>query len=635
MRKLFSMITFIALLLSMFITNVKANTQDAYNIITNPGEDMSTMMHVSYHSDIEGTYVELTKYEDETYQSSKIYYPESVKWSRVEGEEEETGWISNGFYERYVCRVVLDDLEPNTKYRYRVGKNNFSEDYFFTTASDEAFSFVHITDPQYYSKATSEIFNDLLTKVLEVEPNISFGLFTGDVVDRGGDAQQWSWFFEKSNINKLPYAVTPGNHEYYDRSTSPKMTSNDYFIHHYFNPQNGPETDKYSLVGSSYYFKYNNTLFIAIDTEVQVPINQTNWFKDVVMNNPAQFIIVGMHRSFYGSQYETHSQTVRNTWQKTFEECGVDLVLAGHDHVYARSHLMYQNQETDDHTKGITYIIGGSGGSKFYPVRESSKKYYAKYVENTTVANIITVDDEKIALKLIDLQGNVLDTHTILAKRPTIISEDFSKQAFIDNIKLTQSDDDLRHITISWPNTGYGHVESVNVDDSRLKYNTLISSPHRTSVDITLLAGRNYNILVTVNFKNGGQETLEFSLSTKKSYGTITDVKVIDITKTSAILKWNQELVNQQIREYRVFVNDEEIAKFKPEQDNFTLEGLTRGTNYQVKFQAIDIYGDIVFEEQLTFTTKKGGCNSLAVLAFVLPLLGLGFISLRRQREDE
>ena len=66
--------------------------------------------------------------------------------------------------------------------------------------------------------------------------------------------------------------MTPGNHEYYDRSSSPKMTSNDYFIHHYFNPQNGPETDKYSLVGSSYYFKYNNTLFIAIDTEVQVPI---------------------------------------------------------------------------------------------------------------------------------------------------------------------------------------------------------------------------------------------------------------------------------------------------------------------------------------------------------------------------
>lgn len=58
---------------------------------------------------------------------------------------------------------------------------------------------------------------------------------------------------------------------------------------------------------------------------------------------------------------------------KTFEEYGVDLVLSGHDHIYARSHLLYQNNPTEDHTKGITYIIGGSGGNKFYPVKETAK----------------------------------------------------------------------------------------------------------------------------------------------------------------------------------------------------------------------------------------------------------------------
>lgn len=647
MRKISSLLTLLIAMFTFTFINVKATTREAYNIVTNPGENMSTSMQISYHSDVEGTFVEVTKYEDVDYLEKKVYYPEVVPWSRFEGEDPETKWASTGFYERYVCRVVLEDLEPNTKYRYRVGKTTFSDEYFFTTASGSGtFSFVHITDPQYSSSSASQIFNNLLSKVLEIEPNLAFGYFTGDVVDRGGRAELWELFFEKSNVKKIPFAMTTGNHEYYDNSSRPKMTSNDYFIHHYFHPQNGPYTETYSLVGSTYYFKYNNVLFISLDTESQVPVSQTTWFKEVVMNNPAQYIIVGMHRSFYGSQYESHSYNVRQAWQKTFEEYGVDLVLSGHDHIYARSHLLYQNNPTEDHTKGITYIIGGSGGNKFYRVKETAKKYYAKYVENTTVANIITVSEDNIAIKLIDLNGNILDTHTILPKRPTTIDENFSKDEFVNNIKFEQSTEDVRNVQLTWPNNGYGYVEKIVLNDGRLNYEAIISTPHRTVLEASLRVGQYYKLRVTVKFRDGDERTLEYNISTKLPYGEIKNVQITDIATDFAKLTWEAELQNQQIEKYQVLLDDEVIVILGNKDLSYEFYNLSSNTNYKVTLQAIDYYGDVVYEKTIQFTTlpeqnpndndeNTKGCRGIFGLVFAIPLLGLGFITLKKHEDEE
>jgi 3',5'-cyclic AMP phosphodiesterase CpdA len=65
-------------------------------------------------------------------------------------------------------------------------------------------------------------------------------------------------------------------------------------------------------------------------------------------NLDADFVIVGMHRSFYGSTYASDSVAVRATWQKIFDRYGVDLVLSGHDHIYARSHSIYNDAISAD-----------------------------------------------------------------------------------------------------------------------------------------------------------------------------------------------------------------------------------------------------------------------------------------------
>lgn len=629
MKRLFLFFTIVLSSLMFSSLKINATTREAYNIITNPSEDMSTSMHINYHSDISGTFVEYTLASDLEYKEKKQVSGVCNLWSRP---NEEGKWTSIGFYERNVCQVELTDLEPDTLYRYRVGKNTFSEDFLFKTASEGSFSFVHLTDPQFDNKTNSQIFNNLLTKTLEINPDISFGLFSGDAVDKGGRADLWEMFFEASNIRKMPFAMTVGNHEYYDAGTN--MTNNDYFTAHYFNPQNGPDRIK----GSTYYFKYHNALFFVIDTELQISVPQVQWFKDVMNKEQAQYVIVSMHKSFYGSKYQSQSITIRSMWQRTFEEYGVDLVLSGHDHVYARSHLMYNNKVTDDLYQGITYIIGGSSGSKFYPLDTTisgNSKYYAKAIENTSVANIITVDEEKISLNLIDLNGNTLDSHTIYPKRTAHIRENFSKDQFMSQLKINQSTEDIRKLIVNWP-ASYGNVKKVKVNFENKSNEIYLATDKVTSLVTYLPIGKNLIPEVVVIFSDDEERKIEYPLGTKAPFGTIKNFIVDNITKTSARLTWEEELLNNQIEKYEIYVDGEKVSDVKVDVKEFTFMDLSPKSDYNVIFKAIDIYGDIVFEDQISFSTTKKGCLGANSVVFILPLLILfGFNKRKKSKEEE
>lgn len=64
---------------------------------------------------------------------------------------------------------------------------------------------------------------------------------------------------------------------------------------------------------------------------------QQEWFRNVVKNNPTQWIIVGSHPGLYATgAYESDAQIMRRNWLDLFEECQVDIALNGHEHVYAR-----------------------------------------------------------------------------------------------------------------------------------------------------------------------------------------------------------------------------------------------------------------------------------------------------------
>ena len=68
-----------------------------------------------------------------------------------------------------------------------------------------------------------------------------------------------------------------------------------------------------------------------------------------------------------------------------FEECNIDLVLSGHDHIYSRTTMHNNNQvETNN---GSTYVVGGSAsGSKYYKEKAiDGGRYWEHIIRNNFV----------------------------------------------------------------------------------------------------------------------------------------------------------------------------------------------------------------------------------------------------------
>jgi len=373
-------------------------------IVTNPSEDLSKSVRINYHAYTKGTYLEYTTEDDYNYINKKVVYPQEEKFSIISNND---GFVSEGFKDGLICKVELNDLKPNTKYMYRVGKSHFFENYYFKTANQGEFSFLYIADPQYADEKGAEVFNHLITVGIEKQ-DIAFTFFTGDIVDRGGFEEQWALFFSRSNIKKGIVATGVGNHEYYDASPIPQTFNSSYYNAFHNNPKNGAK----NILNTSYFFLYNNTLFIMLNTENNLVENQQLWFEEVMKKHrDVDFVIVGMHRSFYGSIYASHSIIVRKNWQSLFDKYKIDLVLSGHDHIYARSHSIFNDQISKEEGKGTIYVIGGSGGKKFYDANNNIK--YAKVIERVTVANLITIKEKQLSVEVFEENGKILDSYEI------------------------------------------------------------------------------------------------------------------------------------------------------------------------------------------------------------------------------
>ncbi len=467
MKKFFTLLIITMSLLSFI--RVKAAVREAYNISTSPSEDLATSVNITWHSDIVDSFVEYTLVNDTSY-SNKTTILGTCKSFKKEANE--GGFLSEGFNERYTCYAEIKNLTPASHYMYRIGKTTFSSNAFFNTAvNTNAFSFLHITDPQYGNATQASHFNALMTRAYTINPNIGFTMFTGDIVDRGGKEVYWNYFYQQSNIAKTVIATVPGNHEYYDASGSPKTWDASYYNAYFHNPQNGPS----AIMNSSYFFRYNNALFIMIDSENKNQGANTAWFKDVMdANIDADFVVVGMHRSFYGSIYASDSVAVRALWQQLFDRYGVDLVLSGHDHIYARSHSIFNDTISSDPIRGTTYIIGGFGGEKSYGASPNPK--YAKIIEQTRCANIITINNNNLLINLINSSGETIDTAIIQKKRLGTPTANFDKESFLNSIVGEVNQSNKTKATISWSSSAFKNVASIQVINN--KYNSVIAETH-------------------------------------------------------------------------------------------------------------------------------------------------------------
>lgn len=306
----------------------------------------------------------------------------------------------DGIYSQFAShKAIASDLEPGTRYAYRVG--NGDEDgwgrigYFKTDAEGkEDFHFVVGSDSHAEDQETAEFWKDTLRKAID-NVNPEFFILTGDLVSYGDQEPEWQSLLgvPKEELANLTLVPVLGGHEVHDYDGD-ENTDTDNFFYHFNLPEDagiGGRTQK----GSVYAFEYGNALFMQFNSQFAGELNaegeidydeqefyaQLDWMKNQVAKSDAKWKFVSFHKGPYsiGDNGTLWEQNRMKFYRKylipVFDELGVDAVFVGHDHMYMRSYQMlndvpqlkdeaYRNEVTD--APGTVYMMTNSVGHKFY-----------------------------------------------------------------------------------------------------------------------------------------------------------------------------------------------------------------------------------------------------------------------------
>lgn len=342
-----------------------------------------------------------TMYKDGAYGRGFSWFTEEFSGSEVQivKTADFDGSFSNAktfsgtvsFYRgRFSHKVSVTSLESGTAYTYRVGdssKDIWSEcGSFVTDNADESFSFITIADVQASSKENFQQAYKTIEAAYETMPNAEFSVNLGDYVNDNTN-DEWDWYFDSfDGINSiLTHVPVAGNH---DGNITNKL--NTFCFKNMFCLD---ESANQSLEGVYYSFDYGNAHIAVLNTNDMYPTSQAqiNWLKNDMSASKATWKILFCHRSFYSAGKNINKPDtliMREVLLPVIDELGIDIVYAGHDHMYLRTSPVYGDKKTEtvfveesfsgENTafaldpKGTVYTLPSTAGTKRYAVNENA-----------------------------------------------------------------------------------------------------------------------------------------------------------------------------------------------------------------------------------------------------------------------
>ncbi len=145
-------------------------------------------------------------------------------------------------------------------------------------------------------------------------------------------------------------------------------------------------------------FKKGDVRFFALDSNYLDP-EQLQWLEKELQSSGSDWKIAYFHHPLYSSAYHGAAVEVRNALEPLFQKYNVDVVFAGHEHVYER--IFPQ--------KGIYYFVEGG-----------SAKLRANDVKKT--AEVAASFDTDRSFMLVEISGDELFFQTISRKGATVDS---------------------------------------------------------------------------------------------------------------------------------------------------------------------------------------------------------------------
>jgi hypothetical protein len=319
-------------------------------------------------------------------------------------------------------------LAPNTSYTYSVSNDGeaYSIDFSYKTPGAGEFTFVAVGDPQLTTglqDSTSNLFSsdkttrqgwaDTVEAIRQkLGDSLDFITGVGDQVDLTNVAtaqnvatseQEYSNFFAPEFLRNIPIAPAVGNHDRHYGFTYHYNLPNEQAFAPLQSAEYGNATNsQYADVEAkgNYFYTYNNALFVALNDSTY-PTSATaagavidrfdQTLAAAVAANPNyDWLFVQHHKSTASVADHIADRDIQYYveagFEKLMDKYGVDFVLAGHDHVYARSYPMIGGQRGDDqggsdivNPNGVIYVtFTTASGLKYYELFNAAGNLYVK-----------------------------------------------------------------------------------------------------------------------------------------------------------------------------------------------------------------------------------------------------------------
>lgn len=301
---------------------------------------------------------------------SRVQYGTSEKNYEFTAEGRITNYTMYQYKSGYIHHVLVDGLEHDTKYYYKIGNGDSARSFWFQTppaiGPDAPYKFGIIGD-------MGQTYNSLSTLEHYLQSGAQAVLFVGDLSyadryqynDVGIRWDSWGRFVEKSTAYQ-PWIWSAGNHEIEYFPYMDEVVPFKSYLHRYPTPYLASKSSSpmwYSIrrasahiiVLSSYspFVKYTPQWRWLVEELKKVDREKTPW------------LIVLMHCPIYNSN-EAHfmeGESMRAAFESWFVKAKVDMIFAGHVHAYERSYRI----------SNINYNV--SSGER-YPVPDKSAPVY-------------------------------------------------------------------------------------------------------------------------------------------------------------------------------------------------------------------------------------------------------------------
>ncbi|MAW75933.1 MAG: metallophosphoesterase [Planctomycetes bacterium] len=269
----------------------------------------------------------------------------------------------------------------------------------------------------------------------------------GDMAySRGRDGEFTARFFRPyhSILSSVPCWPAPGNHE---MKRADSATQSGPYFEAYVLPKEGECGGLSSGTEAYYSFDYGPIHFVSLDSSgdaIDPEGAMLTWLEEDLASTDKKWIIAFFHHPPYTRGSHTSSNygdsygrlvRMREFANPVLEAGGVDLVLAGHSHVYERSALIqgvYGYGEAPSHpvtdrelirndgkilqwdedryeqtdSLGTVYVVVGNGGAS---VRKRGEHPVMVNTQAIHGSGLITVEGDQLLFESVSIEGEVAD----------------------------------------------------------------------------------------------------------------------------------------------------------------------------------------------------------------------------------